>query len=255
MPSWAVSVIVFACVFGGAMLGLLVRSRLPEHHLSADSKDVVKLTMGLIATLTALVLGLLVASAKSSFDTQRNGVSQLAANIIVLDRALALYGKETRETRELLRASVADVLSRTWPDEPHQTKQAVAKTGPEELYQELYQRIVALEPKNDAQRTLQSQALKAYADTGQLRWQLFAQRAGSSIPTPFLVVMVAWVVLLLGSFALFAPRNATALLSLAVCALAVSSAIFLILELDHPFHGMIQISAAPLRGALEQLGR
>src|SRR5262249_36049769 len=102
MSPLAVSGIICIIIFAGAVLGLLVRTRLPEHHLSADSKDVVKLTMGVIATMTALVLGLLVASAKSSFDTQRNGVSQLAANIILLDRALALYGKQTQDKHELL---------------------------------------------------------------------------------------------------------------------------------------------------------
>jgi hypothetical protein len=255
MTPLAVSGIIFAIVFAGALFGLLVRTRLSEHHLSAESKDVVKLTMGLIATMTALVLSLLIASAKSSFDTQRNGVAQLAANVIVLDRALALYGKETQQTRELLRAAVADVVRQTWPDEPQQAEQSGAKTGSQKHYQELFERIVALESKNDTQRTLQGQALKAYGDTGQLRWLLFTQRAGSSIPTPFLVVMVVWTVLLLGSFALFAPRNATTFVSLAVCALSVSSAIFLILELDRPFGGIIQISGEPLRTALEQLGR
>jgi hypothetical protein len=255
MSPLAVSGIVFATVLAGALSGLLVRTRLSEHHLSAESKDVVKLTMGLIATMTALVLSLLISSAKSSFDTQRNGVAQLAANVIVLDRALALYGKETQETRELLRAAVADIIRQIWPDEAQQAEQSGARGGAQKHYQELYEQIVALEPRNGAQRTLQGQALKAYGDTGQLRWQLFTQRAGSAIPTPFLVVMVVWVVLLIGSFALFAPRNAATLLSLAVCALAVSSAIFLILELDRPFGGIIQISGDPLRSALEQMGR
>ncbi|HZZ82504.1 MAG TPA: hypothetical protein VFE62_28655 [Gemmataceae bacterium] len=255
MDSFVISGITFACVLAGAALGLLVRSRLPEHHLSNESRDIVKLTMGLIATMTALVLSLLIASAKSSFDTQRTGVSQLAANIIVLDRSLALYGKETQTTRELLRTAVADVLRENWPDESTKAEHSEAKTKAVKHYQELYERIVALEPKTDAQRTLQGQALKSYGDTGQLRWQLFTQREGSSIPTAFLVVMVVWMVLLLGSFALFAPRNATTLLSLIVCALAISSAVFLILELDRPFGGMIQIPSSPLRAALQQLGR
>ncbi len=255
MASWVISGIVFACVLSGALLGLFVRTRLPEHHLGADSKDLVKLTMGLIATLTAMVLGLLVASAKSSFDTQRNGVSQLAANIIMLDRALAFYGKEAQESRKLLGVAVADVIRQTWPDAPHQAEQAGTMVGPDRHYQELYERIVNLEPKTDAQRTLQAQALKSFADSGQLRWLLFAQRSGSSLPTPFLVVMVIWVGLLVGSFALFAPRNATTLLSLVVCALAISSAIFLVLELDRPFHGIIQVSGDPMRAALQQLGQ
>src|SRR5229473_5835180 len=102
MSSLAISGIVFACIFGGTLLGMLLRSFLHEKHLSSESKDLVKLAMGLIGTMTALVLGLLIASAKSSFDTQRNGLAQLSANIIFLDRVLAHYGPEAKGAREML---------------------------------------------------------------------------------------------------------------------------------------------------------
>jgi hypothetical protein len=205
--------------------------------------------------MTALVLGLLIASAKGSFDAQRGGVTQLAANVVVLDRILALYGPETKEVRGLLRDSVDDLIRRTWPDAQGSAAQSGAGVGTEGRYEQVYERILKLEPKTDAQRALQAHALKIVADTGQMRWNLAAQERGSSIPTPFLVAMVFWLALILWSFGLFAPGNPTAVLSLAVCALAVSSAVLLILELDHPFGGLIQVSGEPLRRALEQLGR
>ncbi len=254
MSSIAISGIVFACIFAGTLLGMILRAVLPEHHLSSESKDVVKLGMGLIGTMTALVLGLLIASAKNSFDAQRSGLAQLSANIIFLDRTLAHYGPESKDVRDKLRASVADVLQHTWPQEYLQSGQAEAKVRTEGRYEGLYEKIQELSPKNDAQRALQAQALKIAADTAQTRWLMFAQK-GSSIPTPFLVVMVCWLALILASFSLFAPPNATVFSTLLVCALAVSSAIFLILELDRPFDGMIQVSSAPLRNTLEQLGR
>jgi hypothetical protein len=233
---------------------MVLRATLPEHHLSAESRDVVKLGMGLIGTMTALVLGLLIASAKGSFDTQRNGLAQLSANCILLDRALAHYGTEARDARKMLRASVVDMLQHTWPQEDRQSGQAAVKLETEGRYEGLYEKIQALAPKNDAQRALQAQALKTGADIAQMRWLMFAER-GSSIPTPFLVVMVCWLTLILASFSLFAPSNTTVFTTLLVCALAVSSAVFLILELDRPFDGMIQISSAPLRAAVAQLGR
>ena len=254
MSSMTITGIVFACIFGGTLLGMILRVLLPEQHLSAESKDVVKLGMGLIGTMTALVLGLLIASAKNSFDTQRNGLAQLSANIIMLDRALAHYGTESKGVREMLRASVADMLQHTWPQENPQSGRAEAKARTEGRYEGLFEKIQGLAPKNDAQRALQAQALKAGADIAQMRWLMFAQK-GSSIPTPFLVVMVCWLTLILASFSLFAPSNATVFTTLLVCALAVSSAVFLILELDRPFDGMIQISSAPLRDTLAQLGR
>ena len=262
MNSVMVSGIIFTCVFAAALVGLLVRLRLPEHHLNPESKDLVKLVIGVIGTMTALVLGLLVASAKSSFDVQRSGVSQLAANVIMLDRALALYGKQSQgtpeekgaeEVRELLHASVADLLHRTWPEE-NSAEQDGIRVGTGGRYEEVFECVLAMEPKSDSQKTLHSQALRILIDTGQLRSNLAAQQV-SSIPIPFLVVMVLWMALILGSFGLLAPRNATALLSLALCALVVSSSLFLVLELDHPFHVLMRISSAPLRVALEQLGR
>jgi hypothetical protein len=253
MNSVTISGIVFACIFGGTLLGMILRAILPEKHLSAESKDLVKLGMGLIGTMTALVLGLLIASAKSSFDTQRNGVAQLAGNIIFLDRTLAHYGPEAKDVRDMIRASVADMLQRTWPGENSNSGQAAEKAGTEGKYEGVYEKIQELTPKNDAQRAFQAQALKTATDIAQARWLLFAQK-GSSIPTPFMVVLVAWLTLILASFSLFASPNGMVFATLLICALAVSSAIFLILELDRPFDGIIQISSAPLRNALAQLG-
>jgi hypothetical protein len=253
MSSLAVSGIVFACIIGGILLGMILRRILPEKHLSAETKDVVKLGMGLIGTMTALVLGLLISSAKGSFDTQRTGLAQMCGNVVVLDRALALYGPETKDVRKALRASVDDLLQKTWPEESTDPGQRQAKSGTEGQYEGIYAQIQALEPKTDAQRAWQALALKTATDIGQARWQLFAQRS-SSIPTPFLVVMVAWLTLIMASFSMFAPPNATGFITLLICAVTVSSAIFLILELDRPFDGMIHLSSAPVRAALDRLG-
>src|SRR5713101_8220084 len=160
MSSLTISGIVFACIFGGTVLGMILRAILPEKHLSVETKDLVKLGMGLIGTMTALVLGLLIASAKSSFDTQRNGLAQLSANIILLDRTMAHYGTETKDAREMLRASVADMLQHTWPEENPQSGQHEVKSATEGRYEGLYEKIQELAPKNDGQRGLQAQALK-----------------------------------------------------------------------------------------------
>jgi hypothetical protein len=249
MSSMAISLTVFAVVFGGALLGMILRALLPEHHLSPDSRDVVKLGMGLIATITALVLGLLVASAKSSFDAQRNGLVQLAANLQFLDRTLARYGQEAKDAREQLKRSVADLLDRTWPEGG--SRGGLEAPG---RYEGLLDTIQALSPKNEQQQSLHATAIKTGADIAQARWLLFAQK-GSSIPMPFLVVMVFWLAMLFASFSLFARPNATVVITLLVCALSVAGAILLILELDRPFEGFIKISSEPLRQALEQLGR
>src|SRR6202158_3233610 len=178
--------IVFTCVFGGALMGMALRLILPEHHLSADSKDVIKMGTGLTATMSALVLALLIASAKSSYDAQRNEVTQISANVILLDRVLAHYGPETKAARDLLRRYVARAHDQLWPENrsrPAGLEPAAA------LGESFYDKVQELSPQKAAQRSLQTQAQKMTIDLGQTRWLLFEQ-GGSSIPMPFLLLLV-----------------------------------------------------------------
>ena len=251
MSSITISLIVFACIFGGALLGILLHASLPQHHLASDSKDIVKLGMGLVGTMSALVLGLLVASAKGSYDAQSAELTQMSANIALLDRALALYGPETKETRDLLRGAVSRILDQMWSkDGTSASSQAPTSAGGEILYE----KIQGLTPKNDSQRSLQGQALNIAVDIGKTRWLMYEQ-AITSVSMPLLVVLVLWLTVIFVSFGLFAPFNATVVSSLLVSALSVSGAIFLILEMYGPFSGLIQISSAPLRAALAHLGQ
>ena len=243
MTPFSISLIVFACVFGGALAGLGLRAVLPEHHRSTESKDVVKAAMGLIGTISALVLGLLVASAKGSYDTRKDELTALSADVTLLDRVLAHYGPETRDARTVLRNAVAHALAQ------------ISDPGAKALENEsLFDTVAELAPKGDSQRALQAQASSLMIDIGRTRWLMFAQE-GSSISIPLLVVVVFWLTVNFVSFGLFANRNATVSVVLLVAALSVAGAIFLILEMDRPFEGLIRISDAPLRGALTQLGR
>jgi hypothetical protein len=246
MSSTAISLIVFACVFGGALLGIFLHAVLPQHHLANESKDIVKLGMGLVGTMAALVLGLLVASAKGSYDAQSAELTQMSANIALLDRGLALYGPETKEERALLRGAVVRILDQMWSKDG-----AMAAPSGGEI---LYEKIQGLSPKNDTQRSIQSQALSIAVDIGKTRWLMYAQQA-TSVSMPLLVVLVLWLTVIFISFGLFAPFNGTVVSSLLVSALAVSGAIFLILEMYSPYSGLIQISSAPLRAALAHLGQ
>jgi hypothetical protein len=248
--SLEIGAIVFACTFGGALAGMLLRVVIPDPHLSGDSKDVVKMGTGLIATLAALVLGLLVASAKSSFDAQRTGLQQMAANFVVLNRALAKYGPETKPAREALRRLVEKLLE----VQSGGTSSASA-LGSASLSVEgskFYDQIRELVPSNENQRWLQSQALQLAADFTRTRWLLNEQQ-GSAIPTPFLVVVVFWLTTLFLSFGLFSRPNPVVIMTLLICAVSVGGAIFLIIDLDQPSAGLIRISTAPIQNALSQL--
>ena len=250
MSSIAISSIVFACVFGGAISGMLLRAALPEHHLSADSKTAMTMGMGLVATLSALVLGLLIASAKGSYDAQSTELTQISAKVVLLDRVLAHYGPETKEARDLLRSSVARILNQTWSKGRTSSPRLEPQSAGAEV---LFDKIQALSPKDDVQRSLQAQALSIAMSVGQTRWLMYEQGA-ASISMPLLVVLVFWLATLFVSFGLFAPANGTVVTGLLVSALSVSGAILMILEMYTPFAGLIQVSSAPLRAAIAHLG-
>ena len=247
-----VSAIIFVCLFGGALLGTWLRTALPQHHLDSETKDLMKLGVGLIGTMAALLLGLLVASAKSSYDTRKSELTQMAANLILLDRELVHYGTESTEVRSLLKTWVASSIEQVWPDGRGKVGGIRAQTGGGG--EVMFDKLQELTPHTDAQKTLQSQAESIAISLGQTRWLLFEQ-SGSSISTPFLVVVVFWLAMLFVSFGLFAPRNATAFVVLFVSAVSVAGALFLILDLDRPFAGLMKIPSDPLRNALAILGR
>ena len=240
-------------IFGGAVLGLLLSRFLPEGHLRDDSKDTVKVATGMIATLAALVLGLLISSANNSFDGVDTTITQTGAKIILLDRALANYGPETNDAREYLRGIVVAGIEMFWPG------QTATGSGLKDFeraagMEVLQTKIRELTPATDLQRQLRSDADKLSSEMLEARWLLIA-RAQHTIPRPFLVVLLFWLTMLHVSFGLLAPRNGTAISMLLISALSVSGAVFLILELNQPLDGLIKVSSGPLHKALELIGR
>ena len=245
------SLLVLVCSFGGALLGVCVRRLLPEEHLSSESKDVVKLGMGLVATTAALVLGLLIASAKSFYDTQVAEVTQLASNVVLLDRLLAHYGPESSDARSVLRTAALKQVALMWShDNSAASYVALGTQGGDVVIDQLEQ----LSPKDDKQRSLQAQAIGLAIQLAQTRLLLLEQRR-VPVPMALLITLMFWLIVLFVSFGLFAPFNVTTMSSLFISAAAVSVAIFLILEFYHPYSGLIQIPEAPVRGALAVLGK
>jgi hypothetical protein len=250
MSSLEIGLVTTAVVFGGALLGIALRAVLPQSQLGGESREVVQLGVGLIATMAALVLGLLVASAKSSFDTQSVEPTDMSSKIVLLDSILAHYGPDAKEARAVLRGSVVGALD-SLSTEPIAVR---SQSGSSSNGEVLYDQIQGLSPKDDAQRSMQVQALSIMVGVGQTRWLLAAQK-GNSVSVPMLVVLVAWLTIIFIGFGLFAPPNVTVVASLLVSALSVSGAIFLILELYSPYAGLIHVSGAPLRAALAHQGQ
>src|SRR5215469_8516962 len=251
MIDLAISAVIFACLFGAALLGFWLRTVLPEEQLSPTSRDLIKLGIGTIATMTALVLGLLVASATSSYNAESRGLTEFSARIIMLDRVLAHYGPETQKARSLLKVAVSNLIENTWGKGSHSPAVEPSSAGAERLYEE----IEGLVPRDDKQRALQSRAIGIAGELLQTRWLMEEQVYSSPVSLPLLVVVVFSLMITFTSFGLHAPPNATILATFFLSALAVSAVMFLILEMYRPFGGLIPISSAPLRGALRHLGQ
>jgi hypothetical protein len=249
----AIGLVVFVSVFCGALFGMYLRDGLPDDHFSNESKESVKLGTGLIATMTALVLGLMTASAKSSFDAQNALVQNAAADVLTIDRALARYGSETKEIRDSIRRIVALRLNELWPADGSKPVRMDPSTVAPEV-EKIGDRIRALSPHDEAQWRLQRRALETHEELLKSRW-LMIGGVSVTILTPFLVALVCWLTITFMSFGLFAPRNATVIAVMFLCALSVSSVIFLVLEMDNPFEGPIRVSDAPVRFALSHLGQ
>jgi hypothetical protein len=247
-----ISIVVIICTVGGAHLGMAVRKKLPEHHLNGDTKEVVKLGAGLIATLTALVLGLLVSSAKDTLDTMNRELTQDGARVILLDRCLANYGPETKEIRALQRDNVAHTIKLIWPEENGEVSLKAAEGS---LALEKFQAMLrALAPDNDTQRQLQAQALQLSNDLAQSRW-LLVETTQHEPPKAFLVVLLLWLTILYVCYGLISPRNGTVRVVYFISALSIAGAVFLILEMSTPLTGIIKVSSAPLQKALSLLDR
>jgi hypothetical protein len=254
MSPIAVALLAFALMLLAILAGGFIQGKLPAGHLTSDAKEVVKLSMGVMGTLAALVLGLLIANAQSSYAARQSEINQLTADVILLDTLLKQYGDDAHNARLSLRKAVPQIADRIWRE--GQSAEAVApQSSSFQAASEgegFYLQIQNLAPKNDNQREIRDRLLQVTVDTAQARFLLFSH-LGSSIPIPFLAVLLFWLAVLFASFALLARPNATTLASLIVCALSVSGAIFLILELDEPFSGFMSIDSEPLRHALPSL--
>jgi hypothetical protein len=251
MNSTLTALVVFGCLVGAIFAGRTFRRLLPEDHLSAESKDAVKLAMGLVATMSALVLGLLVSSAKGSYDTERSEVIQMASKIAFLGRVLDAYGPEAAGVRAQLLGAAEGGMRQLWPREMRRPDNPTANIQEANA---VYGAIQHLSPQNDMQTALKSQAASLAIDLAQLR-SLLAAQSVPSVSEAMLVILVSWLVIIFLGFSVLAPPNATTILALTVSALAVSGAIFLILELDEPFGGVIGISREPMLNALHQIGK
>lgn len=240
-------------ILGLAMAaGMIVRDRLPADHLSSESKEVIRLATAVVGTLSALALGLLIASAKSAYDDAQTDLKATAARIVLLDRVMAQYGPEAEDARLLLRQLIESRLDRGWSIKT--SDEEAAGTSPEYRDIETVQaKLRSLDPQDSPHRFLQTRALEVAGRIAEGHW-LQVETADEGLPWGFFIVLVYWLALLFGTFGLQAPANLTVMAIITVCALSVAGAVFAISDMDNPYAGFIHVSDDPLKGALSRLG-
>lgn len=253
MNALAISLICLICSFGGALLGMHISKVLPASHLSDSSRDTLKVMTGLMATLAALILGLLIASAKASYDRANDDFRQLAAKTVLLDRALAEYGPETKDVRAYLLNAYKARMDQLFPTTVEDARPGPLERRPLKV-EEIEARLRALLPPSDAKRAHMERALQVLDQMANSGWILTIEESDTALPPLMLVVLIAWLAAMFVGFGMLAPRNATVAVALLVGALSVSASILLIEEMNHPLDGMIHISGTPLRNALKFLG-
>jgi hypothetical protein len=256
MKAILVSWTVFVVVFSGGYAGIALRPLLADSQLGPDAKDIIRLATGLLVTMTALVLGMLVSSANSSYQDRKNELAEMASDFIVVDQLLASYGGETQAIREELRGLAESGLELIWPSELSRRAKLKpgAKLNPGANGQVFYRQLQILAPKNDAQAAAKTAATSAAISLRRTYWLMSLKMEQNSLSLPLLVVLVSWLTVIFIGFGLFGPRNYTVIVTLVACALAVSGAIFIILEMYTPFSGIMKISPSPMHYALSQMG-
>jgi hypothetical protein len=246
-----IGLIAFCCIFGAAVAGFLLQERLPESQRTEATQKTVQTTMSVVAILAALVLGLLIASAKAGFDTRSREIEQFSASLTLLDRELLHFGQEQKDIRALLRDFTTRKLAQTWRTD-HGSLPAVDDLQTVQMLDDIEDRLRALTPQTELQRAARSSALQLAGELKRTS-RLLAVQESSQTPRPFLMVVIFWLSILFVSYTIFAPFNATVIATILVGALSVSIAVNLIFDMDRPFAGFIKVSSAPMQQVLEKM--
>lgn len=252
MNAVPISAIIIIILFGSALVTMFAARFLPDHHLSPETKSVVSVSVAVVGTLSALVVGLLISTANSSFMAKAQEIADISADVISLDRLMRRYGPEAEDGRVLLHHYTAAKLKDLFPENSDQAPD-MGDIATVSMLEELQNKILAFIPANDRQRWLQAQSLQLTAAIMATRWQLAHENV--STPRPLLLLVLFWFVIIFASFGLFAPRNITSIVAIFLCSVGVGSAIRVITELQEPFGGSIRVSNTPLTYALEVIGR
>ena len=252
MSSTVAFIASFVAILLGSAAGISLRRHPSIDALEPGSKELIRLGAGFLATLAALVIGLMIASAKNFYDSQSSNIRQLGANAVLADQMLGKYGPEAKPARALLREGTPQTVARIWQENRGHVGGSTFVVS--ETAERFYNAIEALKPVTDEQRSLKSRLGQITSDLARTRLLVFTQ-SDNAIPMPFFVVLVFWLMVIFGSFCLFAQTRPLVIATVFVFALSVSSALLLIVDLSYPFEGLMQVSDHHLRVVWPELDK
>jgi hypothetical protein len=252
LPPIAAAGVIFVFVSTGAAVGITLQRLQPEYHRTDASKDIVKTVLGLLGTMTALILSLLIAAAHGFYDTQRSEIQQLSVDVLMLDDSLTRYGPAADPVRATLRTALGTLVDTMSPG--GETTAVARLTASRVGVADVLDAIGRLTPATEAQHLQAARAAALAQDIASTRLLIHEQRT-TAFPVPLAVILLCWLVVLFVGFGLFAPLNATVIGALGIGALSVSAAMLLMLSMSHPYGGLMGVSDRPLRLAVAQIGQ
>lgn len=250
MRGIVVGLLVFAFLAGSALIVLWLHPRLPPTLRSKETTDTVRLGIGVVATITALVVSLLITSVKGSFDQVHHDVQTFATELILLDRALRFYGPGADNARALLTRYTERALQETWPGRGHRA--IVDDHTASALLDQTEAAILALPTTGPRQSRLAERAAADIRDVVRQRWSL-VEESGSAVSPVLVAALSLWLGLIFASCGYNAPRNGLVVVVFLVCAASVAGAIFLIVEMDGAFTGLITVPSDSIQQALAHM--
>lgn len=251
MTALETGAIIALLLAGATMAGVWTSRHLPDHHLAPDSKEAIKLATAVVGTLSALAIGFLVASAKTTFDAAETELRGSGARLVLLDRVMAQYGPETTQARQLLASLVEARIDDTWGMALNDRPRNALK---DDVGIEPVQRLLRLlTPQNEVQALVRARALEVSGTIAESHW-LVLESGSEGLPVAFLVVLAFWLTVIFFTFGLLSPHNSTVISIIIVCALSVGGAIFIVNDMAHPYGGLVYVSDEPLRVALSRMG-
>lgn len=246
---------VAIAVFAAGLIGLVLQRILPQIHTTGPSRDMVGAVVGLLTLLCALVTGLLIWTAYGVYAGQNAAIQTLASKVLQLDLALADYGPEANPVRAALRDRVEKTIDQVWGTRETDANFAADNfAAAVQVLRDPEKAVAHLQPSTDDQKQALATAKAAIEAIGQSRLQMsFALSAPVSYP--LLLTVVGWVLFLFCGFGLMSRGEAVPVVALAVGAIAVASAILMILDLSNPYLGAFRASPAPIEQVLAVMGK